>query len=185
MLHKNERTALFIDGPNLYAATRYLEFDMDYRKLLGYFSSRCRLIQASYYTPLYQDDGFSPLQGLTNWLDYNGFTVVTRRPREYFNEGRRKVKNDMEIELVVDAIEAAPYLDHIFFFSGNGGYTRLAASLQRSGKIVSIVSTRLSEPPMVSDELRRQANYFIELNNLREHFRREFDDEGASGSHQA
>ena len=184
MLHKDERTALFIDGPNLYAATRCLRFEIDYRKLLGYFSSRCRLIRASYYTPLPQDQEHSPRHALASWLDYNGFNVVTPRSREYFNEGRRKVRNDIEIELVIDALEAAPHLDHIILFSGNGDYTRLATSLQRSGKIVSVVSTLLANPPMVSDELRRQVNYFIELNELREHVRREFDNKKDSGSHQ-
>ena len=184
MLHKDERTALFIDGPNLYAATRCLQFEMDYKKLLDYFSGRCRLIRASYYTPLPQDQEYSPRHALAGWLDYNGFNVVTPRSREYFNEGRRKVKNDMEIEVVIDTLEAAPHLDHIILFSGNGDYTRLATSLQRSGKIVSVVSTLLANPPMVSDELRRQVNYFIELNELREHVRREFDNKKDSGSHQ-
>ena len=184
MLHKDERTALFIDGPNLYVATRCLQFEMDYRKLLDYFSSRCRLIRANYYTPLHQDQEYSPRHALASWLDYNGFNVVTPRSREYFNEGKRKVKNDMEIELVIDALEAAPHLDHIVLFSGNGDYTRLTTSLQKSGKIVSIVSTLLANPPMVSDELRRQANYFIEINELREHVLREFDDGGNSSSHQ-
>ena len=184
MLHKDERTALFIDGPNLYVATRCLQFEMDYRKLLDYFSSRCRLIRASYYTPLHQDQEYSPRHALAGWLDYNGFNVITPRSREYFNEGRRKVRNDIEIELVIDALEAAPHLDHIILFSGNGDYARLAISLQRSGKIVSVVSTLLANPPMVSDELRRQVNYFIELNELREHVRREFDNKKDSGSHQ-
>ena len=184
MLHKDERTAFFIDGPNLYVATRCLQFEMDYRKLLDYFSSRCHLIRASYYTPLHQDQEYSPRHALANWLDYNGFNVVTPRSREYSNEGRRKVKNDMEIELVIDAFEAAAHLDHIVLFSGNGDYTRLASSLQGRGKTVSVVSTLLANPPMVSDELRRQVNYFIELKDLREHVEREFDNERDSGSHQ-
>ena len=185
MLHNNERTAIFIDGPNLYAATRVLELDIDYRKLLDYFSARCRLIRANYYTTIYPDQEASTLRSLTNWLDYNGYNVITRRPREYFTAGKRKIKNDMEIELIVDALEAAPHLDHIILFSGNGDFTRMTTSLQRNGKIVSIVSTLLSEPPMVSDELRRHADNFIELDSLRREIHREWDDEPDSDAPQA
>ena len=176
MLHKNHRTALFIDGPNLYAATRSLEMEIDYGKILDYFRERCRFIRASYYTTIYPDQEASPLRSLTNWLDYNGYHVVTRRPREYFNEGKRKVKNDMEIELVVDVLEASEHLDHIVLFSGNGDYLRMVTALQRKGKQVSVVSTLQSEPPMVSDELRRHADNFVELDDMREHVQREFDD---------
>lgn len=185
MLHNDDRTAIFIDGPNLYAATRILELDIDYKKLLGYFSARCRLIRANYYTTIYPDQETSTLRSLTNWLDYNGYNVVTRRPREYFTAGKRKVKNDMEIELIIDALEAAPHLDHIVLFSGNGDFTRMITSLQQTGKIVSIVSTLLSDPPMVSDELRRHADNFIELDSLRREIHREWDDEPDSDTPQA
>ena len=173
MFHADERIALFIDGPNLYAAARVLELDIDYRRLLTHFSSQCRLLRASYYTVLYPDQEASPLRSLTSWLDYNGYNVVAKRPREYFSGGKRKSKNDMEIELIVDALESAPHLDHIVLFSGNGDFCRPVTSLQRSGKLVSVVSTLLSEPPMVSDELRRLADRFIELDDLRRWIRRE------------
>ena len=173
MFHADERIALFIDGPNLYAAARVLELDIDYRRLLNHFSAQCRLLRASYYTVLYPDQEASPLRSLTNWLDYNGYNVIAKRPREYFSGGKRKSKNDMEIELIVDALEAAPHLDHVVLFSGNGDFCRPTASLQRAGKLVSVVSTLLSEPPMVSDELRRQADRFIELDDLRRWIRRE------------
>ncbi|MCY4048469.1 MAG: NYN domain-containing protein [Hyphomicrobiales bacterium] len=183
MLQKNDRTSLFIDGPNLYAAKRNLELDIDYRKLLDYFRERCRLIRAHYYTTLYPDQ--EALRHLTDWLDYNGYHVVTRRPKEYFNEGKRKVKNDMEIELIIDVLEAAPYLDHIVLFSGNGDLSRLTTSLQRSGKLVSIVSTLESDPPMVSDDLRRHADNFIELEALRGDIQREWDGKPDSDAPQA
>lgn len=180
MFHKGDRIALFIDGPNLFAAAKGLEMDVDYRKLLDYFRDRGRLIRASYYTHIYPNQEVSPLRAITNWLDYNGYHVVARRPREYFNEGKRKVKNDMEIELLVDVLEASAHLDHIVLFSGNGDYLRMVTALQGRGKIVSIVSTMQTDPPMVSDELRRQANSFIELDDLREHIHREWDDEPGS-----
>ena len=174
MLHKNDRTSVFIDGPNLFATTRYLEMDIDYGKLLDYFRERCRLVRAHYYTTLYPDQEDSPLRNLTNWLDYNGYRVVAKRSREYFNEGKRKLKNDMEIELVVDALETSSHLDHVVLFSGNGDYLRLVTALQRRCKRVSVVSTLQSDPPMVSDELRRYADNFAELDDLREHVHREW-----------
>ena len=180
MFHKDDRTALFIDGPNFFGTSRGLDMDVDYRKLLDYFRDRCRLIRAHYYTPIYPNQEDSPLRAITNWLDYNGYQVIAKRPREYFNEGRRKVKNDMEIELVVDILESSEHLDHIVLFSGNGDYLRMVTALQRRGKIVSIVSTLQTETPMVSDELRRHADNFIELEGLREHIHREWKDESDS-----
>ena len=120
--------------------------EIDYGKLLAYFREKCRFIRAHYYTTIYPEQEASPLKSLTNWLDYNGYHVVTRRPREYYNEGKRKVKNDTEIELVVDVLEAAEHLDHIVLFSGNGDYMRMVAALQKKGKTVSIVSTLQTEP---------------------------------------
>ena len=185
MLYKNDRTSLFIDGPNLFAATRGLEIDTDYRKLLVYFRERCQLIRANYYTPIYHGQGDSPLRAIMNWLDYNGYRVVTQSSREYFNEGKRKVKGNMEIGLVVDALEASEHLDHIVLFSGNGDYLPMVTALQRKGKIVSVVSTMQSVPPIVSDELRRHADNFIELDDLREHIHREWEDEPDSDTRQA
>ena len=185
MFQKNERTALFIDGPGLFAATRSLDFDIDYRKLLDYFRDKCRLIRASYYTTIYPNQEDSSLRSLTNWLDYNGYHVVARRPKQFFNEGKRKVKNDMEVEMVVDILEASDHLDHIVLFSGNGDYLRMVTALQRRGKIVSIVSTLQTDPPMVSDELRRRADNFIELDGLREHIHREWEEEPDSDAPQS
>ena len=182
MFHKDDRTALFIDGPSLFAATRSLDFDIDYRKLLDYFRDKCRLIRANYYTTIYPNQEDSPLRALTNWLDYNGYQVVARRPKQFFNEGKRKVKNDMEVEIVVDVLEASEHLDHIVLFSGNGDYLRMVDLLQRRGKIVSVVSTLQTEPPIVSDELRRQADNFIELEDLREYVHREWEDEPDSNN---
>ena len=185
MFHKEDRTALFIDGPSLFSATRSLDFDIDYRKLLDYFRDKCRLIRAHYYTQIYPNQEDSPLRALTNWLDYNGYQVVARRPKQFFNEGKRKVKNDMEIEIVVDVLEASDHLDHIVLFSGNGDYLRMVDLLQRRGKIVSVVSTLQTEPPIVSDELRRHADNFIDLDGLREHIHREWEDEPDSNNPEA
>ena len=171
MMHFNpqERIALFIDGPNLYSAARSLGFDIDYKNLLDVFRQKGSLVRAFYYTALVEDQEYSPIRPLVDWLDYNGFTMVTKPAKEYTDSmGRRKVKGNMDIELAVDAMELAPHLDHIVIFSGDGDFRPLVESLQRQGVRVSVVSTIRSQPPMISDDLRRQVDNFIELEDLRD-----------------
>ena len=167
MIYPQERVAIFIDGANLYAAARALAFDIDYRRLLEVFSAKGRLIRAFYYTALIEDQEYSPIRPLVDWLDYNGYTMVTKPTKEFTDAtGRRKIKGNMDIELAIDVMEMAPFLDHIVLFSGDGDFRRLVEAVQRRGVRVSVVSTIRSQPPMVADELRRQADTFIELQEL-------------------
>jgi uncharacterized LabA/DUF88 family protein len=169
MFYRDERLALFIDGSNLYAAAKALGFDIDYKLLRQEFLRRGKLLRAFYYTALLENDDYSPIRPLVDWLNYNGFTMVTKSAKEYTDaQGRRKVKGNMDIELAVDAMELAPYVDHIVLFSGDGDFRPLLESIQRKGVRVSVVSTIRSNPPMISDELRRQADNFIELDELRD-----------------
>lgn len=169
MFYKDERLALFIDGSNLYAAAKALEFDIDYKLLRQEFMRRGKMLRAFYYTALLETEEYSPIRPLVDWLNYNGFTMVTKAAKEYLDsQGRRKVKANMDIELTVNAMELAPHLDHIVLFSGDGDFRPLVESLQRQGVRVSVVSTIRSQPPMISDELRRQADNFIELNDLKD-----------------
>lgn len=170
MFYKDERLALFIDGSNLYAAAKALGFDIDYKLLRQEFVRRGKLLRAFYYTALLEGgEEYSPIRPLVDWLHYNGFYMVTKPAKEYTDsQGRRKVKGNMDIELTVDAMELAPYIDHVVLFSGDGDFTYLVESLQRRGVRVSVVSTIRSQPPMIADELRRQADNFIELDELRE-----------------
>ena len=162
-----ERFAVFIDGANLYGATRALGFDIDYRKLLNVFHDRGRLVRAYYYTALIEDEEYSPLRPLVDWLDYNGFTMVTKPAKEFTDAmGRRKIKGNMDVELAIDVLEIAGHLDHVVLFSGDGDFRRLVEAVQRKGVRVSVVSTIKSAPPMVADELRRQADEFIDLADL-------------------
>src|SRR5579875_3593464 len=167
IFYPQERIALFIDGSNLYAAARALSFDIDYKRLLEVFSSKGRLIRAFYYTALIEDQEYSPIRPLVDWLDYNGYTMVTKPTKEYTDAmGRRKVKGNMDIELAIDVMEMAQYLDHIVLFSGDGDFRRLVDAVQKKGVRVTVVSTIRSTPPMVADELRRQADLFLELQDL-------------------
>lgn len=167
IFYPEERIALFIDGSNLYNAARSLGFDIDYKRLLEYFSNKGRLIRAFYYTALLDDQEYSPIRPLVDWLDYNGYTMVTKPTKEFTDsQGRRKIKGNMDIELAIDVMEMAERVDHIFLFSGDGDFRRLVEAIQRKGVRASVVSTVRSQPPMVADELRRQADTFIELQDL-------------------
>ena len=172
--YAQERIALFIDGANLYAAARSLGFDIDYKRLLGLFSSKARLVRAFYYTALLEDQEYSPIRPLVDWLDYHGYTMVTKPAKEYTDAtGRRKVKSNMDIELAIDVMEMAQHLDHVVLFSGDGDFRRLVEAVQRKGVRVTVVSTLRSSPPMVSDDLRRQADVFVELQELAAQIMRE------------
>jgi len=174
MFYRDERLALFIDGSNLYAAAKALGFDIDYKLLRQEFMRRGKLLRAFYYTALLESEEYSPIRPLVDWLHYNGFCMVTKPAKEYVDsQGRRKVKGNMDIELTVDALDLAPHVDHIVLFSGDGDFRPLIEALQRRGVRVSVVSTIRSQPPMIADELRRQADNFIELADIIEIIRRQ------------
>lgn len=169
MFYRDERLALFIDGSNLYAAAKALGFDIDYKLLRSEFMQRGKLLRANYYTALLENEEYSPIRPLVDWLHYNGFNMVTKPAKEFTDsQGRRKVKGNMDIELAVDALECAGHVDHIVIFSGDGDFRPLVEALQRKGVRVSVVSTIRSQPPMIADDLRRQCDNFIELNDLKE-----------------
>src|SRR5579862_7934065 len=167
IFYPEERIALFIDGANLYSAARSLAFDIDYKRLLEMFREKGRLIRAFYYTALLDDQEYSPIRPLVDWLDYNGYTMVTKPTKEFTDAmGRRRIKGNMDIELAIDMLEMAAFIDHAVLFSGDGDFRRLVDAVQRRGVRVSVVSTMRSSPPMVADDLRRQADSFVELQEL-------------------
>jgi|TARA_R110002051_G_scaffold38388_3_gene81689 uncharacterized LabA/DUF88 family protein len=168
MFDPREKIALFIDGANLYAASKSLGFDIDYRKLLASFQKRGYLLRAYYYTALIEDQEYSSIRPLIDWLDYNGYKVVTKPAKEFTDSmGRRKIKGNMDIELAIDAMEQCHTADHLVIFSGDGDFTTLVEALQRRGRKVSVVSTMATQPPMIADDLRRQADHFIDLVSLK------------------
>ena len=169
----DERVALFIDGANLYSASRNLGFDVDYRSLLEYFRRKSNVLRAYYYSALLDTEEYSPLKPLTDWLAYNGYNLVTKTAREFTDAtGRRRVKGNMDVELAVDMLELAPRIDHAVLFSGDSDFRRLVEAVQRQGVRVSVVSSIRTSPPMVADELRRQADQFLELAEIAPEFTR-------------
>lgn len=166
-MQQNERIALFIDGANLYATSKTLGFDIDYRRLLKEYQSKGYLVRAFYYTALIEDQEYSSIRPLIDWLDYNGYSVVTKPVKEFTDAmGRRKVKGNMDIELAIDAMELAPFINHMVLFSGDGDFRSLVEAMQRKGVRVTVVSTVTTQPPMVADDLRRQADTFLDLVDL-------------------
>jgi uncharacterized LabA/DUF88 family protein len=167
--YPTDRLALFIDGSNVYSAARCLGFDIDYRKLLEEFRKRGVLIRAHYYTTLVEEEEYSPIRPLVDWLDYNGYSLVTKPARAHTDsQGRKRWRGDMDVELTVDMLEMASHADHMVLFSGDGDFTAVVAAVQRKGVRVTVVSSTKSQPHAVSDELRRQADAFIDMADLAE-----------------
>jgi len=162
-----EKIALFIDGANLYATAKAIGFDIDYKRLLREFQSRGYLVRAFYYTAVIEDQEYSSIRPLIDWLDYNGYSVVTKATKEFVDQtGRRKIKGNMDIELAVDAMELASKIDHMVLFSGDGDFRSLVEAVQRHGTRVTVVSTISTQPPMIADELRRQCDVFLDIVEL-------------------
>ncbi len=179
-MSKPNRTAVFIDGPNLYATTKALGFDIDYKRLLADLRGTGNLLRVSYYTAMVEDAEYSSIRPLIDWLDYNGYRVVKKPSREFVDsQGVRRIKGNMDVEMAVDAMELAGHVDKIVLFTGDGDFRRLVESLQRQGVHVTVVSTIQTKPAMISDELRRQADEFVDLLSLRERFERRASDRPA------
>jgi uncharacterized LabA/DUF88 family protein len=168
MFYNNERVAVFIDGANLYATAKALDFDIDYKKLLLHFKSKATLVRAYYYTVIIEDQEYSPIRPLVDWLDYNGYTLVTKPAKDFTDStGRRRIRNSIVVELAVDVMEVAGKVDHVVLMTGDGGYRHLIEAVQRQGTRVTVISTVSVSPPLVADEIRRQADNFVDLASLR------------------
>ena len=169
--HRGDRIALFIDGANLYSSARALNVDLDFRKLSDWFGQKGQLVRAYYYTAVVEGEEFSPVRPLVDWLDYNGFTVVTKPVKRFTDaQGHSRIKGNMDIEIAVDMLELAPRLDHMFLFSGDGDFRRLVEAIQAKGVRATVVSTTKTQPSQIADELRRQADAFIDLADVAAHF---------------
>jgi uncharacterized LabA/DUF88 family protein len=154
-------------GNVIYATAKALGFDIDYRRLLTDFQSRGTAVRAFYYTAIVEDQEYSTNRPLIDWLEYNGYTVVTKAIKEFVDaSGRRKVQSSIDVELAVDAMELAEYIDQMVLFSGDGDFRSLVAAMQRRGVRVTVVSTIATQPPMIADDLRRQADVFVDLREL-------------------
>jgi len=176
------KIALFIDGENLHLTARALGFDLDYRKLLKEFQGGST-VRALYYTAIAEDqEQPSAVRQLTDWLDYNGFSIVSKSTKEYVDaNGRRRVRGSrFHVDLTVDAMALAEQLDEMVLFSGDGAFRPVVKAVQRRGVRVTVVSTIATTRPMIADELRRQADCFIDLVDLRGRLGRGISDRATS-----
>ncbi len=165
--YPDENLCIIIDGSNLYSTLKALELEIDYGKLLELFQGKGRLQRAYYYTAIVEDDDFSPIKPLVDWLDYNGYHVITKPAKQYKDrDGRSRIKGNMDMEMAVDMIELAPHIDHFLLFTGDGDFSRVVEYVQKQGCRVSVISSMMTKPAMLGDDLRRQADAFIELGEL-------------------
>ncbi|MDG1020630.1 MAG: NYN domain-containing protein [Emcibacteraceae bacterium] len=179
LFYPDEKLAIFIDGSNLFATAKSLNFDIDYSRLRRYFADKSRLVRANYYTALIEDADYSPLRPLVDWLDYNGYTMITKPTKEFTDaHGDKRIKGNMDMELAIDMMGMAEHVDHMVLFSGDGDFRRLVEAVQRRGVRVSVVSSTKTNPSMIADELRRQADSFIEIANMEEAFGRQASSDG-------
>ena len=180
--YKDEKLALFIDGTSLYSAARGLNLEIDFRKLIQEFRKRGRLLRANYYTTILETEDHNPIRPLVDWLSYNGFNTIVKTAREYTDrEGRRRVRGSMDLEIATDMLELAPHLDHLVLFSGNGDFRRVVEAVKAKGVRVTVISSVKSQPQTIADELRREADAFIELEEMADLIarpRKDTDDHG-------
>jgi uncharacterized LabA/DUF88 family protein len=173
MFYPNDRLAVFIDGANLYSSSRQLPYEIDYKKIREYFAEKSKLMRIFYYTAVLDQEEYMPIRPLLDWLAYNGYTVVTKPAKQHSDgHGGLRTKGNMDIEIAVDAMEHAPHIDHMVLFSGDGDFRRLIESLQRQGTRVTVISTLADGNRKVADELRRQADQFMDLEDLGGKFRK-------------
>jgi len=166
-VQQSSKAGLFIDGAHLYASAKSIGLDLDYKRLLGLFDAHATLVRAQFYIAIAEDDVNSGVRPLANWLDYNGYTVITKAAAPFTDAtGRRKIKGSLAVKLTVDALELSPYIDHAVLVAGDAEFAPLVRALQRRGKYVTIVSTLVSAPAMITDDLRRLADQFIDLADL-------------------
>lgn len=160
----SDKVAAFIDGANFYATGKALDLDLDYLALRNLLNQDQNLVRVYYYTAVNEGDEFVSIRPLLDFLDYNGFEVVTK-PTKTFTDatGQRKIKGNLDVEMTCDMLEIADRVDHIVMFTGDGDFVRAVRGVQRKGVKVTVCSALKSTPPMISDELRRAADIYVDV----------------------
>jgi uncharacterized LabA/DUF88 family protein len=174
-VYAHERVAVFIDGSNFSLTAKTLGLEVDFKRLRALLALRGELVRVYYYTVVVEDE-YCSIRPLVDWLAFNGYAIRTKSVRAHLDEnGRRKFKSSMSVELTVDAMDMASTVDHVILFTGDGDFTRLAECLQGKGCRVTVISTVKTVPPMASDALRRAADQFVDLDDIRPIISREPD----------
>ncbi len=157
------RIALLIDGANISAQQHVLRQAIDWKGLLAHFEAGGNLVRALYFTARLPAEKHDPIRPLTDWLTYNGFTVVSKLAKIQTDRttGQEVIKGNTDVELAVCAMELAPRLDEAILLSGDGDFRSLVEAMQRAGVRVTVASSLTH----CADELRRQADVFLNLAN--------------------
>lgn len=169
-IRPSQRTALFIDGANLYAAIRTIGFSMDFDKLLQVFEDNSDLVRAYYYASMLNDSRMTeqdPMRGLISYLSHNGYTTIVKTSKTYVDDtGRPRLKGNVDVDLTVGLLQAARFIEHAILFSGDGDFKPAVEAVQNQGVRVTVISTSRTSPPMIADELWRQCDRFVDLEVL-------------------
>jgi len=169
-VNPGQRVDVLIDGPSFYATTRSLGYEVDYKKFRDHFDEVCDLHRIYYFTAITDNpDDHSPVKPLVDWLGYNGFRTITKPLREFIDPGgRRRTKGNMAVEIATELVNAAEHAEHILLFSGEGDLSYAVDAAQRKGAKVTVVSSLKVDPPAISDDLRRAADRFVDLADVKD-----------------
>lgn len=171
-ISNDDKTLVLIDGANMYATTKALGFDIDFSKFYQEINQSCNLLRIYYYTALLEDNERILIKPLVDWLTYNNYTMVTKPAKVIINsDGVRKIKGNMDVEIAVDAIDiiaSNSLIGNLVLCTGDGDFVSLVKVLQRRGVQVTVLSSIYTHPAMCADDLRKQADTFVELNDLKE-----------------
>lgn len=156
----DERVSFFIEGANFYAAAKTGNVTVDYRKLLSHFEDNSIFKRAYYYTAVAEDQEYNSIKPLLDFLEYNGYSLVTKPLKEFIDgQGRRKTKGSLDVEMTVDMLNACKFSDHIVLFSGDSDFLPVIQEMKRNGIRVTVVS----HMETVADDIRRAADRFVNL----------------------
>lgn len=157
-----ERIGLFIDGISLQHAANVLQMKLDFKRLLQLFQQRGHLVGANYYSVIPPQPAADTAKPLLDWLSYNGFNVLARSSP---HAGDAENILSLAVDISVDAMQRAAHLDHVVLISACRELQSLICALKTMGRRVSVVSTMRGHS--TPDELRRHADIFLDLEELR------------------
>lgn len=161
------RISVLVDGSNVHATLRELDFAIDWGKILGGFAPE-ELHSAHYFTAMLPIDVPNSLKPLVDYLAHNGWHVITKAADTHYKLGVAKVKGNMDVELACTAMELGKKVTDVILFTGDGDFVFLVEKLQAMGVEVTVVSTCKTQPSMCSGKLRRAANRFIDLFDIQD-----------------
>lgn len=161
---------VLIDGANMSFAMNAIGRRFDWKKLRHFFveADYGLCLGLRYYTAIHERaDGEQPLRKIVDWLSYNGYLVVSKMTKSYENsDGSTRIKGNMDIEMATDMIRFAPRVDKIHLFTGDADFTYAVKAVQDMGVIVDVYSTMQGANSIIGDDLRRQANNYIDIGDL-------------------